>query len=591
AQIADKILSDERLFNNPDFMKKAADIIYEIRTPEKAQIADKILSDETISRLEAQKQKIYNNPDKYVNGEYEFVEDMERKIDECFDHYCVDFLQLASIYDKEALDNLFRMRFDDVVEYVSTMRKFGFKDLEILGQLSNSTNIDGKPFLPAQKIQFIDLIDGYKKFGLDFSKIETMLAEGKVDTAQLNIDLFNQIMKISGLTDEEIVSIPKEKLTSWDIKYAHLLAREINSGEDEAFGDLLRAANLEDFENYIHDKSNKYGQANASTRTQYDEMGMDYEKWLHPSKESELHFISKDKNTEQLTQIASQIQEDMNTLMQTPAKGFIKKQFPKFVKGEEFVIPNEYLTSKSKLTELVKILSDTSEQGQMTKLWKRAQGNLSNADPNRVNNAKNTLTILDHLNQRMDDIDKVQETKAAKTLDLTIKMWDRNPQKDIFQGNYSTCCIGMGGGNGSAMPHFVMDTAYNMIELVDNTSGKTIGNALCYFAKDSNGNPIFVVDNIEINNSVKPSGEVGIELRDSITQYASNVAKEVTGQDDVPIYMSKQYNDVPCSDLPASQGTIKFMGDIDCDEIYMDLYGGWTDKKDLTNICRLLRLR
>jgi len=29
-----------------------------------------------------------------------------------------------------------------------------------------------------------------------------------------------------------------------------------------------------------------------------------------------------------------------------------------------------------------------------------------------------------------------------------------------------------------------MDTAYNMIELVDNTNGKTIGNALCYFAKD-----------------------------------------------------------------------------------------------------------
>ena len=44
--------------------------------------------------------------------------------------------------------------------------------------------------------------------------------------------------------------------------------------------------------------------------------------------------------------------------------------------------------------------------------------------------------------------------KVEKDLDLTIKMWDRVPQKDLFQGNYSTCCIGMGGGNGSAMPHY-----------------------------------------------------------------------------------------------------------------------------------------
>ena len=145
---------------------------------------------------------------------------------------------------------------------------------------------------------------------------------------------------------------------------------------------------------------------------------MDYDKWLHPSKENEVQFLSKDKNTEQLTQIASQIQEDINTLMQTPAKGFIRKQFAKFVKGDEFIIPNEYLTSKAKLTELVKMLSDTSDQGQMSGLWKRAQGNLTNADPNRVNTARNTLTVLDHLNQRMDDISKVQDSKVTKTLDI-----------------------------------------------------------------------------------------------------------------------------------------------------------------------------
>ena len=106
-------------------------------------------------------------------------------------------------------------------------------------------------------------------------------------------------------------------------------------------------------------------------------------------------------------------------------------------------------------------------------------------------------------------------------------MWDRVPQKDIFQGNYSTCCIAMGGSNGSAMPHYIMDTAYNMIELVDNNSGRTVGNALCYFVKGENGKLAFIIDNVEIANSVKPSDEIGKEVREQITEYASRIAKEV----------------------------------------------------------------
>ena len=294
---------------------------------------------------------------------------------------------------------------------------------------------------------------------------------------------------------------------------------------------------------------------------------------------------------DQLAQIASQIQEDMNTLMQTPAKGFIKKQFPKFIKGDDFTIPSEYITSKSKLTELIKLLSDTSDQGQMAGIWKRAQGNLASANPSKISTAKNTLTILDHLHQRMEDISKVEDVASTKTIDLTIKMWDRIPQKDLFQGNYSTCCIGMGKMNGSAMPNYIMNTAYNMIELIDNTNGATIGNALCYFAQDSSGNPIFIIDNVEISNNMKPSDETGAKLRDSITQYAQNLTREVTGQDDIPIYMGNQYNDIPFDDLPKEEITITFAGDMNCYETYLDAYGDWITKRELTQTCSLLKLQ
>ena len=188
------------------------------------------------------------------------------------------------------------------------------------------------------------------------------------------------------------------------------------------------------------------------------------------------------------------------------------------------------------------------------------------------------------------DIGKIQNTKSTKTYDLTIKMWDRTPQKDIFQGNYSTCCIGMGGGNGSAMPHYLLNTSFNMIELVDNSTGETIGNALCYFVLDGGSKPALVIDNIEIRNSQVPSLEIGKEMRVAIVQYAKNIAQAVTGSKNTRIYMSGSYNDVAQNDLTKTTQTVQFLGETECDSIYMDLYGGWVSKDEYKKTLELLKL-
>ncbi len=165
---------------------------------------------------------------------------------------------------------------------------------------------------------------------------------------------------------------------------------------------------------------------------------------------------------------------------------------------------------------------------------------------------------------------------------LTIKMIDRIPQKDLFQGNYSTCCIRVGEPNSIAMCDYLMNTAFNMIELVDNETGKTIGNALCYFVRDKKGNLLFVVDNIEINNSCKPSSNAGLELRNKIFEYASNVAKSVTGKD-TKIVMSKRYNDVPFNDLVVKYKKLQLLGKTESYRAYMDLFDGWVNARDFQN--------
>ncbi len=232
-----------------------------------------------------------------------------------------------------------------------------------------------------------------------------------------------------------------------------------------------------------------------------------------------------------MLQIAEQIQEDIEELRKTPAKKFIDKQLSKYIKEDKFTVPANCQMSKSLLTEFTQ---NTIKQ--LNSVWERAQKNENSENPEISAKAKNTLTILSHLNQRINDIDKTPDVNFSKNLDLTIKMWDRNPEHDIFQGNYSTCCIGIGNFNSSAMPHYLTNTAYNFIEIKNNHTEKTIGNALCYLIKDGNGKTAFVIDNIEIDNASKPSNEIGIDIRNKMAEYASKVAREVTGKDDTPIY-------------------------------------------------------
>lgn len=548
---------------------------------------DKAYWETNMAKVEDLRNTVLGHPEYYVNGTYPTKADCDNAVNKFFDKHKVKLAELSSAMDKEGVNHLMRKRFEDAEEYLDTLNDFNVKDLDMLKKLCNSVNESGKPFMPTQKVEFIDLISAYKLNNLDMSKMQTMVENGRVNLPELQTDLFNDIMKKSGMSDEEIAKIPPEKLAAWDTKYSHLLAKE---ADDKAFIDIIKATNLDDFNRYIHDEGNIYGKSNKKTRSEFQQLGMDYEKWLHPSKDSEVKLQIKDKNAEQLSQISNQLLEDINVLRQTPVKGFLNKQFPKCIgKNGDFVIPPDVMQSKSKLNDFTNNIIK-----QLEPVWNRAQGNLNNPDPKRVATAKNTLTILEHFKARLADIAKVETSKEAKVekdLDLTIKMWDRVPQKDLFQGNYSTCCIGMGGGNGSAMPHYLLNTAYNMIEINDNVTGKTIGNALVYFVKDSSGKPTFIVDNIEINNGAKPSDEGGIAIRNKIVEYAANVAKEVTGKDDVNIYMGGDYNDVPCNDLPKSSQQVSFLGDIDCDNIYMDLYKGWIDKDKFTNVVNLFKLK
>ena len=295
--------------------------------------------------------------------------------------------------------------------------------------------------------------------------------------------------------------------------------------------------------------------------------------------------MNKDYNANIVDIFASQTEEDIETLRQSNStlKHIIDKQFPKYIVDDKFVIPEVCHKNKCKLENLVKDVIV-----KLDKVWKQARANKNKA--NRTGNeeladkASNTLMVCYHLVERHNTLEVFDYNKTSSNdYNLTIKNWDRIPQHDLFQGNYSTCCLSMGKGtNSKAMPDYLLNTAFNMIELKDNETGDTIGNALCYWVNTAKDNtPVLVIDNVEINNFYKPSESIGIKLRDAIIQYAKNLALYTSNGKYDKVVLGKSFNDIPTNDLVAKTNRVSFIGDISCSDIYLDLYKGWVNPSRL----------
>ncbi len=556
---------------------------------------------ELIERVKHQKALVDKAPEKYITSndltmltnryldwEVHTPEDVQRRF---FTTKFVELMIVASLLDKESMDVLFRQRTNAVQKFTEKVAyDMTAEDLNLLKQLIKSKNKDGQKHSSAEKIELVDLFKIYKSSNINLNNMQNMISEDRVDINELKKDLYKYTMSLAGIGENIFSQIPQRKLYGWDINNIHLIANELaNPYKSKPLKDLIFAATTDNFKDYIEDCTNIYGNANSNTKLAFKCYGLDYKKWVNPSPSNNIVFRYDNSNKNPLKPIVDRITEDMEVLRSShpEMKKFIDRSFPKCIKAGNFVVPNEYTKSRVNLDRFTNGLLNG-----MQRIWKKAEKTLSEqssfdnskiAIENSIQ-AQNTLTIKNHLKLRLKEINNCSNDAIgiSKPLDITIKMWDRNPQKDLFQGNYSTCCIGIGKTNGHFMPQYLLNTAFNMIEMVDNKSGTTIGNALCYFANDNNGKQVFVIDNVEINRNHIPSEISGIKLRNAIKQYAQNITQEVSGKSDMPIILGTHFNDIPTKDLKnAEHLKLNMIGDIATQQIYLDVYGGAIPKTSI----------
>lgn len=504
--------------------------------------------------------KLLINQEKYINSG---IEDKERLLT-FFTHNIDEITKLIYVFDEKTINTLFSKRLNNVSYYLESFYKFPNQHLDLLKDLAECKTPEGNDLSDNEKLNLIHIVKAFAD--IDIGKLEEMALENTIDTKKLKRDLFLYIVESLPLKFSEFQNITDEEINKWDMTYLPLILKSMDKNP-EGFANLIKSCTNNNFFEYIHNSSNIYGQTNNKTKEIYAEHNLDYEKYLKPFDKCNVRFVSRDKNQEALIQFGHEIKENIEALRKTPLKSFIDKRYYTCIEMGEFCIPDDVINSKEKLTHFVQNILV-----QFQPIWKQAEDNLNNQQ--RLEMAQNTLTIKDHFEQILENLEKAEIHKVERNIDYTIKTWDRIPQKDIGQGDKSGCCIALDKENGFIMPNYLMNTSLNMIEIVDNFSGEVIGNALYYFAINENNENIFIIDNIEINNKNTPSYEVSNELIKAITQYAINISKEITGNEYTPIYLGTQFNDIKIFDKTEEQ-RIKFLGELDCERIYLDAFEGW----------------
>ncbi len=570
-----KLIDNENILNAIKEKKLSTSRIFEILSLPKSLFPVLNLDD-----LDYQYRKVAERPELYLSGQYNSTPEMLDIVHDFFDNNFISLLVLSSLYDKNTMNNFLRMRFDKVEKYICDFDALSNEYMALFPKLVKAKNANGQPFTSSDKIDFINLLTAYYNF--DSKKVPRNLTNSlkseKINVQKLKKELFFKLLDKFGISRNDMLPLNDDKLSDWDLQFVHLLG--LNS---EAFSDIFKIAIKNDFLSHILSKNNPVGKLNAKTVAAFEKHGLDFLRWLRPSDKNNVHLVVKNSEDSFIEQIIRQLYEDLSFLRENDsARDFIDRHFQNCIDDfGNFILPDELYTNKTKLFNFIKNLTV-----QLQSLRKRANEKLETSPDNAA--ALSTAAIFKGFERKMLALQKAQFVNDNSSLDCTIKMWDRYPQRDLFQGNYSSCCMAIGESNEEAILNYLNSAAFNMIEFVDNKTGKTFGNALCYFISTHDDKKVLVLDNIEINNSFQINDGAKEKLRDAILQYAKNVAKEVTGVKNPQVYLGLSNNDIDVSDLEHVIDNIGVIGAYTDKDTYLDVFHGWTS--EYFGRCELLKL-
>jgi len=166
---------------------------------------------------------------------------------------------------------------------------------------------------------------------------------------------------------------------------------------------------------------------------------------------------------------------------------------------------------------------------------------------------------LEHLKEAIDNFAGDRIETQTKGKGFRIKLWDRDPAKDMFQGNYTHCCIAVGvkdappeGGLTTHDPatifHYLVDKGIQVAEVLDESRRDPIAQVWLFVTKNEYGEPVLVADNFEVHRDYTGDQAVNNAIRDKMFEFLANYAQKC--QIDFVGLGRVSTNDVAYNDLP-----------------------------------------
>lgn len=189
-------------------------------------------------------------------------------------------------------------------------------------------------------------------------------------------------------------------------------------------------------------------------------------------------------------------------------------------------------------------------------------------------------TAQDHLLDVQEIIKEAKIETEKKAIRISVKDSPKKPGKYLFHGNYTHCCLAVGNSNRGAIVDYFWNSSVKVFEMVDEASGKEMGQIYTLLVKDNQNNVYLMIDNIELTNTHM---EFKKEIRESSFKYIwefveyLNSVSETQIQD---VLMGVNYQDVDTQDLTRVTMTLTKVGDSLFDTEYFDWQGGWRNPKN-----------
>ena len=459
----------------------------------------------------------------------------QEEITEFFNNNMGQMVRALKYVDTDTLNQMMDKRTDLFSDSLDELNKLSDDGLELLGKLIKCQNEQTSKALTAKdKIQLCQIVEIYELASMNTNGLSKIAESGSVNIDEIKENIQLVILKHAGITEEQLSTIPKDKL-KFNQEYSYITLCE------SPLLDSLREMNSEESR---------------------DELREDYAIYRKSSPKERAFLISEsEKILEANRKSLSKEQYELNL------------QLINLHKNIDQYTDEEAVERAIEITQEIIYASEGTNNNNLFKVIRESVlGDFKAyiSDESNIYGSTNAQTkaIFESIGLNYEkwlkpDIEDIAVKISDKT--LTLKLWDRNPQEDLFVGNKTTCCTAIGtGGNGAATPLYLLNTSFNVIELYD-SNGNVVGMSRVYMGEVS-GKTALLMDNLEMNETFikNYSAEQRNDIMNGFFEYANQYAAQVTGSETTPVYLYPEGmgNRFPQSNLKTKNAKTKFIGEV-----------------------------